>query len=194
MVDNPRPSRAEASDVANAILDGAYAVMLSNETAVGKYPMETVRMMVRIIEQAEEMPYEQPILYNQWELPVEGQAAIALLQSAVRLGSILNSRLIAVLTQSGHSALLISKCRPWTPVVALTSSLETYRQLSIKWGVDAVFMENMEELMAQTTVFDAIGQELRALKLCSTGDKIVITAGLPRLAHGSTNTIKIHQI
>jgi pyruvate kinase len=194
MVDNPRPSRAEASDVANAILDGADAVMLSNETAVGKYPMETVRMMVRIIEQAEEMPYEQPILYNQWELPVEGQAAIALLQSAVRLGSILNSRLIAVLTQSGHSALLISKCRPWTPVVALTSSLETYRQLSIKWGVDAVFMENMEELMAQTTVFDAIGQELRALKLCSTGDKIVITAGLPRLAHGSTNTIKIHQI
>ncbi len=194
MVENPRPSRAEASDVANAILDGADAVMLSNETAVGKYPMETVRMMVRIIEQAEEMPYEQPILYNQWELPVEGQGAIALLQGATRLGSILNAKLIAVLTRSGQSALLISKCRPWNPVVAITSSLETYRQLSIKWGVDAVFMEDMEELMDQTTVFDAIGQHLRALKLCSSGDKIVVTAGLPRLAHGSTNTIKIHQI
>jgi pyruvate kinase len=194
MVDNPRPSRAEASDVANAILDGADAVMLSNETAVGKYPMETVRMMVRIIEQAEEIPYEQQILYNQWELPPEGQTAIALLQGAVRLGSILNTKLITVLTHSGQSALLISKCRPWNQVVAMTSSIETYRQLSIKWGVDAVFMDDMEELMPQTAVFDAIGQRLRALKLCSSGDKIVITAGLPRLAHGSTNTIKIHQI
>jgi pyruvate kinase len=156
--------------------------------------METVRMMVRIIDQAEEIPYEQQILYNQWELPPEGQTAIALLQGAVRLGSILNTKLITVLTHSGQSALLISKCRPWNQVVAMTSSIETYRQLSIKWGVDAVFMDDMEELMPQTAVFDAIGQRLRALKLCSSGDKIVITAGLPRLAHGSTNTIKIHQI
>lgn len=194
MVDNPRPSRAEASDVANGVLDGADAVMLSNETAVGKYPMETVRMMNRIIEEAEEMPTEQPVLWNEWELPPDGQMAIALLQSAVRLGSILNAKLIAVLTQSGQSALLISKCRSRTPVIALTSSQDTYRQLSIKWGVEALFMEDMEDLVSQTVVFDAIGQKLRALKLCSVGDKIVVTAGLPRLAHGSTNTIKIHQI
>jgi pyruvate kinase len=194
MVENPRPSRAEASDVANAILDGADVVMLSNETAVGKYPMETVAMMVKIILQAEEIPYEQKILYNEWELPPQGQMEMALLQGAVRMGSILNAKLIAVLTQSGQSALLISKCRPWNPVVALTSNRDTYRQLSIKWGVEAVFMDDMAEKISQTAVFDAIGQKLRALKLCSNGDKIVITAGLPRLAHGSTNTIKIHSI
>ncbi len=194
MVDNPRPSRAEASDVANAILDGADALMLSNETAVGKFPMESVHMMVKIIEQTEEVPHEQPVLWNQWELPPEGQMAIALLQSATRLGSILHAKLIAVLTQSGQSALLISKCRPWNHVVAITSSVETYRQLSLKWGVEAIFMPDMEELMSQVAMFDAIGQKLRALKLCGTGDKIIVTAGLPRLAHGSTNTIKIHQV
>ncbi|MBY0370075.1 pyruvate kinase, partial [bacterium] len=193
MVDNPRPSRAEASDVANAIVEGADAVMLSNETAVGKYPMEAVGMMVRIIEQMEEQPYDQPILWNEWELPPEGQMAVGLLQSAVRLGAILHTKVIAVLTESGQSALLISKCRPWTQVVALTSSMETYHQLSLKWGVEAVFLPEQGE-MTQTAVFDAVGHKLRALKLCSTGDKIVITAGLPRLAHGSTNTIKIHQV
>jgi pyruvate kinase len=194
MVDNPRPSRAEASDVANSVWDGADVVMLSNETAVGKYPMETVKMMGMIIEQAEETPYDQPVLWNEWELGADGQMAIALLQSSVRLGSILSAKMIAVLTQSGQSALLISKCRPWTPVVAITSSMETYRQLSIKWGVQAILMEDMEELMTHIAVFDAIGQKLRALKLCATGDKIVITAGLPRSAHGSTNTIKIHTV
>ncbi len=194
MVENPRPSRAEASDVANGVWDGADVVMLSNETAVGKYPLEAVRMMGMIVEQAEETPYEQPVLWNEWELPTEGQQAVALLQSAVRLSSILNAKLIAVMTQSGQSALLVSKCRPWSKVVALTSSLETYRQLSIKWGVEAIFMEDMEEKVSQTVIFDAIGHKLRALKLCSTGDKIIITAGLPRLAHGSTNTIKVHQI
>ncbi len=194
MVDNPRPSRAEASDVANATLDGADALMLSNETAVGKYPMESVQMMCKIIEQTEEMPYEQPVLWNEWKLPIEGQTAIALLQSAVRLGSILQAKLIAVLTQSGNSALLISKCRPWTRVVALTSSRETYRQLSLKWGVEAYFMDEISDLVTQTVIFDEVGQKLRSLKLCAGGDKIVITAGLPRLAHGSTNTIKIHTI
>ena len=194
MVDNPRPSRAEASDVANAIVDGADAVMLSNETAVGKYPMEAVGMMVRIIEQMEELPYEQPVLWNEWELPAEGQMAMALFQSAVRLGSILHSPLIAVLTESGQSALLISKCRPWTPVVALTPSIDTYRQLSLKWGVQAIFLPESANPMTQTDVFDAVGHRLRALKLCASGDKIVVTAGLPRLAHGSTNTIKIHQV
>jgi len=194
MVDNPRPTRAEASDVANAIVDGTDALMLSNETAVGKYPIESIQMMARIIKEMEhETPY-QPILYNEWQLSAAGQLAIALLQSAVRLAAIVNARAIAVVTQSGQSALLVSKCRPKNNVYAITGSLETYRQLSLKWGVDPLFMEDMENLISQTAMFEAIGQRLLALNLCGSSDKIVITAGLPRLARGSTNTIKVHQI
>lgn len=194
MVDNPRPTRAEASDVANAIVDGTDALMLSNETAVGKYPIESVRMMTRIVEEMEAEPTPQLILYNEWQLSPSGQLAIALLQSAVRLASIVKARLIVVITQSGQSALLVSKCRPNNRVIAITGSADTYHQLSLKWGVEAILMEDMEELISSTAVFEAIGQRLLALNLCGTGDKIVITAGLPRLAHGSTNTIKVHQI
>ena len=79
-------------------------------------------------------------------------------------------------------------------MVALTGSLSTYRQLSIKWGVDAILMEDMEILISQTAVFEDIGRRLLALKLVAPGDKIVITAGLPRLDHGSTNTITVHHI
>ncbi|MSP18660.1 MAG: pyruvate kinase [Bdellovibrionales bacterium] len=194
MVDNPRPTRAEASDVANAILDGADALMLSNETAVGKYPVESVHMMKRIIEEMESEPSTQAILYNEWLLPPEGQLAIALLQSAVRLASIVKAKLIVVITQSGQSALLTSKCRPNNRLLGITGNLETYRQLSMKWGVEALFMEDMDSLMTQTSMFEAIGQRLLSMRLCNTGDKIVITAGLPKAAHGSTNTIKVHQI
>jgi pyruvate kinase len=193
MVENPRPSRAEASDVANAILDGADVLMLSNETAVGKHPFEAVKMMARIIEEMEQEPTVQPILYNEWQLPATGQMAVALLQSAVRLAAIVQARRIVVMTQSGQSALLLSKCRPRNEVIAITGSLETYRQLSLKWGVQAMKMDDMEELIPQTSVFESIGQRLQGLGLCATGDRLVITAGLPRLDR-STNTIKLHRV
>jgi pyruvate kinase len=97
-------------------------------------------------------------------------------------------------TQSGQSALLVSKCRPNNPVVAITGNVETYRQLSLKWGVQGILMEDMDSLISQTAVFESIGQRLLALGLCGTGDRLIMTAGLPRLAHGSTNTIKVHQV
>lgn len=196
MVENPRPTRAEASDVANAILDGADALLLSNETTIGKYPEDAVKIMSRIMEQAErETDYRQPILFDEWELPEEGDPkAMALLQGAVRLASIVKAKLIVVLTQSGNSALLVSACRPVSRVVAVTGSRETFRKLALPWGIEPLLMEDMAGLMPQTTVFEAIGQRLRALNLCRSGDTIVITAGLPRLAHGSTNTIKVQQV
>lgn len=194
MVENPRPTRAEASDVANAIVDGTDAVMLSNETAVGKFPLEAVKMMNRIVVEMEQEPTPQPILYNEWELPVEGQHSVALLQSAVRLASIVKAKLIVVVTQSGQSAALVAKCRPRNRVIAVTGSPETYHQISLRWGMEALLMEDMDSLISQNAVFEAIGQRLLALNLCGTGDKIVITAGLPRLAHGSTNTVKVHTI
>ncbi len=194
MVDNPRPSRAEASDVANAIVDGTDALMLSNETAVGKFPVDSIRMMDRIVAEMEQEPTVQQILYNEWQLDNEGQMAVALMQSAVRLASIVKANSLIVVTQSGHSALLVSKCRPRTAVYAITGSIETYRQLSLQWGVEVLYMEDMENLVGQTALFEAIGQRLLALNLCRSGDRIIVTAGLPRLAHGSTNTIKLHQI
>ncbi len=194
MVDNPRPTRAEASDVANGIVDGADVLMLSNETAVGQYPFEAVKMMTKIITEMEAEPWPQPILYNEWILPADDQVTVALLQSGVRLASIVNAERLVILTQSGKSALLASKCRPRNRLSAITGSKETYRQLSIKWGVDALYMEDMQGLMTQTAVFEAIGQRLLAKGLCGTGDRLVITAGLPRLELGSTNTLKIHQV
>jgi len=195
MVDNPRPTRAEASDVANAIVDGTDAVMLSNETAVGKFPLETVKMMVKIVEEMEaEPPIYGIVAFNEWLLPPEGQTAIALLQSAVRLASVVKAKLFVVITQSGQSALLTSKCRPGTPLIALTASKDTYRQLSLKWGVKALLVGDLEKLGSESAVFDAVSRELLKLNLCQRGDKIVVTAGLPILAHGSTNTIKVHSV
>ncbi len=196
MVENPRPTRAEASDVANAIVDGTDALMLSNETTVGKYPIESVRMMAKIITEMESdiLGQGSSILYNEWELPPQGQLAIALLQSAARLAAVLKAQAIVVVSQSGISAMLVSKCRPKNRVIAITGSQDTYRQLSLKWGVRGIYMEDMESLISQTAVFEAVGQRLLAFGLCNTGDRVVITAGLPRLAHGSTNTIKVHQI
>ena len=194
MVDNPRPSRAEASDVANAVVDGADVLMLSNETAIGRHPIESLQMMERIAIEMEQEPRQLAILWNEWELPEEGQHQVALLQSAVRLASIVKARRMVVLTESGRSALLVSKCRPSTSVIAITPLLETYRQLSVQWGVEAIYMPDMKELMTQTAVFEAVGQRLQALRFCQSGDKIIITAGFPQMGSGSTNTIKIHQI
>lgn len=195
MVDSPRPSRAEASDVANAIVDGTDAVMLSNETAVGKYPIEALKMMGMIVEQMEQEDQAFSVIsHDEWQMSTEDQMAIALLQSAVRLAATVKARMIAVMTQSGKSPLLVSKCRPRMPIFAITGSLETYRQLSLRWGTQAILMEDMEKLIEQTSVFEAIGQRLLALNVCDSNDKIVITAGLPHLAHGSTNTIKVQHI
>jgi len=195
MIENPRPTRAEASDVANAIVDGTDAVMLSNETAVGKFPVETVQMMAKIVD---EMEAEPPIYgitaFNEWLLPPVSQLAMALLQSAVRLASVVKAKLFVVVTQSGQSALLTSKCRPANRLIAMTNNRDTYRQLSLKWGVEAILIEDLQTLGPESAVFDAIGRELLKLNLCQRGDTIVVTAGLPILAHGSTNTIKVQQI
>lgn len=194
MVSNPRPSRAEASDVANAIVDGTDAVMLSNETAVGQYPIQSLEMMNRIVLEMEQEIGISPIPYNEWKLGYESHLAMAILQTAVRLATVLQAKYIVVVTESGNSGNLVSKCRPKNKILAITGSERAARQLALRWGVDVILMEDMEGLIARTAVFEAIGQRLLALNVCGSGDKIVITAGLPALAHGSTNTIKVQNI
>jgi len=197
MVDNPRPTRAEASDVANAILDGTDAVMLSNETAVGNYPLKALEMMGKIVSEMEEMDQSQGtqhILYDEWLVSTVRKSQIAILQSAVRLASIVRASAIVVVTRSGKSSLLVSKCHPTNPVYAVTGNRQTYRQSTLKWGVRGLLMEDLDKLISQTTAFEAIGQRLLALNLVRTGDTIVVTAGLPRLEQGSTNTIRVHRV
>ncbi len=134
MINNPRPTRAEASDVANAILDGSDAVMLSGETAVGKYPVQTVMMMDSIIKEAEAN-------YQTWgfrgRLPLQptDDDAVALTRAAGDLASERNVRFIAVLTRSGKTAHLMSKVHPEVPILAFTPETSTYRNLSLYWGV-----------------------------------------------------------
>ncbi|MBT5831288.1 MAG: pyruvate kinase [Candidatus Latescibacteria bacterium] len=191
MTDNPRPTRAEASDVANAIFDGTDAVMLSGETAVGKYPVRTVEMMSRIIETAEaSMTSDPPIL------SVQGPAGSlsfpdAIGQAAAAVSAGVSTKAIVAFTQSGATARLISKRRPRTPIVAFTPSVRICRQLCLCWGTEPRLIDQIEET-------DRMVAEVEARLLLEgsvrVGDTLVILAGAPITAKAETNLLKLHRV
>lgn len=191
MTDNPRPTRAEASDVANAIFDGTDAVMLSGETAVGKYPVRTVQMMARIIETAEaSMREEPPILHGgKAGEPLSFPDAIG--QAAAAVSMAVSPRAIVAFTQSGSTARLISKRRPRTPIIAFTPSERIWRQLCLCWGTSP-------RLIAQTAQTDRMVDEVEARLLVEgavrVGDTLVILAGAPITARAETNLLKLHRV
>ncbi|WP_298439231.1 pyruvate kinase [Geobacter sp.] len=187
MISHARPTRAETSDVANAILDGTDAVMLSGETASGQFPLEAVRTMVKVALDVER--------YAQ----VEGGArprrhnpsiAEAVAEAACHAATTLDARAIAVMTQSGSTAALISKFRPPLPIIAFTQSLETRRRLALYWGVKPYPIGSMtgtdEQIRAVETTLLAAGHR--------RGDVVVITMGVPVEARGSTNLMKVHKL
>ena len=191
MVHAPRPTRAEASDVANAILDGTDAVMLSAETATGEYPEEAVEAMARIIREMEESapPREER---RRGGVPATGVAvedAIALGTAAV--ARMLNTPLIATLTQGGFTARRVAACRPSVPILAVTTVPLTYRQLALVWGVTPVLVDRVPS-------YDAMLEVVRDLILkrgyATPGDRIVMTAGVPWEVSGSTNLIKVEVV
>lgn len=190
MVDNPRPTRAEVTDVANAILDGTDAVMLSEETAVGKYPVKAVSTMSRIAEDAESgFPFEA------WTARLgeieEKTLPEAVGCAAVNLADQIKASTIVSFTQSGSTALLVSKYRPRQPIIAATPSRETYRRLALVWGVIPILtrkMDNTDELIKSAL---AAAQKRGLVK---SGEKVVITAGVPVGIPGSTNLIKAEVI
>lgn len=189
MVDHPRPSRAEASDVANAILDGTDAVMLSEETAVGKYPVEAVRMMDRI---AVEVEATSPQLY-QPPRPHERRLGIseAVAAAACRLSHDLRAKAIVVITRSGRTAQLVSSCRPAEPIVALTEDDAVARRLCLWWGVHPVVTEFREDTDAMLAHAE---EELLRRRLVEPGDVLVVTGSAPIIARGRTNFVKVHRI
>lgn len=189
MIEHPRPTRAEASDVANAILDGTDAVMLSAETAVGRYPIEAVRMMDRI---AVEVEASSPHLYQAGR-PGDRRPGIAeaVGAAACLLAHDLRARAIAVVTRSGRTAQLISKLRPAEPIVALTEDRAVVRALSLWWGVNAAatpFRDDTDAMVMQAE------EEMVRRGIADPGDVVIITGSAPLIARGRTNFVKVHRI
>ena len=186
MISNPRPTRAEASDVANAILDGTDAVMLSGETAVGAYPIEAVEMMVRIALEIEagNRTALQPQCKRLTQAHAVSHAARALSEET-------SVQSIVVFTRSGTSAHLISKDRPRTAILAYTPSERVYRQLALWWGVWPHRIEmrgTTEELIAVAE------QRLQEDELVKRGEHVVIMGGLPVASQARTNFVKLHRV
>ncbi|SRR5579875_417443 len=185
MITTPRPTRAEVSDVANAILDGSDAMMLSGETAVGAYPVETVATMARIA-----LATEQECAFAPFH-PEHPSDAHAVSSAAHTLAREAHVKLIAVFTRTGASAHLISKERPTMPIIAFTPSEIVYRRLMFWWGVVPRLSELLgatEELIAWT---DA---ELQRAGYAQPGDEIVIMGGMPIAGKARTNFLKLHRI
>jgi pyruvate kinase len=194
MIENPRPTRAEASDVANAILDGTDAVMLSAETAAGQYPELAVRAMSRIITEIESHPAPRQRVTDHARLrradgPVETEDAIAAATvAAVRMLAV---PLIIVFTKSGFSARVVASHRPEVPILAITDVERTYRQLALVWGVQP-------ELVPRATSYnEMVVHALNAARrrgLAKDGERVVVTAGVPFDQPGSTNMMKVEVV
>ena len=187
MTQNPRPTRAEASDVANAIFDGSDAVMLSAETATGKYPVETVAMMARIIEEAEASAWDSARPTPHEQLKVAETVAELVCHASREL----HMKLIAVFTHSGFTARLISRYRPSVPIIAFAPEAETRRRLALMWGVMPRNIQNVRKIDGLAAISE---KRLLEERLVCQGDVIAIVAGTPMGIRGTTNFMKFHVI
>ncbi|QYX30161.1 pyruvate kinase [Sphaerospermopsis torques-reginae] len=188
MVSNPRPTRAEVSDVANAILDGTDAVMLSNETAVGSYPVEAVATMARIAERIEQEEAE-----NSSRLTRDDKRSIpnAISQAVGQIAENLGAAAIMTLTQTGATARNVSKYRPKTPILAITPHVNVARQLQMVWGVKPLLVL---DLPSTGQTFQAAINVAQEKNLLSEGDLVVMTAGTLQGVSGSTDLIKVEVV
>ncbi|MDO5716471.1 MAG: pyruvate kinase [Tissierellia bacterium] len=189
MTRNPRPTRAEVTDVANAILDGSSCIMLSGETAAGKYPVGAVRMMRQIAINTEDSPEYQNMLRS---FPDHHSMSVtnALAQATWQIAKDLNAAAILTATKSGATSRAISKFRPAQTIVALTSEKHVYQQLSMEWGVYPI-------MVSRSTQFEVLfeeGIEKAKDSFIKEGDLIVLTAGVPVGKSGSTNLLKVEVI
>ena len=187
MTGNPRPTRAEASDVANAIFDGSDAVMLSAETASGKYPVDAVEMMARIIEEAEKSITEFPRPSMQEQLKVPETVAELVCHASREL----HMKLIAVFTHSGFTARLVSRYRPLVPIIAFSPEAATRRRMALIWGVMPAEIKNLHKIDSLAAISE---KRLLEEKLVRKGDVIGIVAGTPMGIRGTTNFMKFHVI
>lgn len=190
MTERPRPTRAEASDVANAIFDGSDALMLSAETAVGRFPVESVRMMARIIEAAEGGPRYEWFRRRRREASEVGVPE-AVCESVAYMAEQLNLRAIAVFTQSGSSARVLSKFRPRVPVYAFSPIPKVLRRAALYWGVEPMYLPHVK---STDRMVEGAASVLREKRVVRPGDLIAVIAGTPIARRGSTNLLKVHRI
>lgn len=190
MIHNPRPTRAEASDVANAIVDGTDAVMLSGETAVGKYPVEAVAMMKRIAHATEEKLLEF-IRPAPERIKVKGDPEHAIAHAVYYTAMDIKAKAIVSFTRSGGTACVISKYRPAIPIIGVTHTEPILNRLSLYWGVRGVLVELRENTDA---MIENVEKRLLEKKLVKRGDTVIITLGVPWGVAGSTNMVMIHNI
>lgn len=197
MMSNPRPTRAETNDVANAVLDGTSAVMLSGETAAGDYPLEAVQQMKKIAEHTEQslefqrLVLEQRMNSEHLELKEHTSTTEAVGIAARELAIAIEASYIACFTHSGGTARLISKFRPKMPILAFSPVLETVQRLALSWGVDPIHIRHLDSVAAlQECAFEYMIKH----ELLFSGDRAVLTAGVPVGAPGKTNMIKVIEV
>ena len=194
MTTNPVPTRAEAADVANAVLDGSDAVMLSGETSVGKFPVKAVRTMERIIMEAEirgkvfqaRLPVPEPVPGKDLD-----RCSFAVADAAVSAAHDVNARCIVAFTRSGYTAGLLAKFRPGIPIVAFTSQSEVINRMKFYWGVVPLYMKHIGSTDA---MIKEVERTLVKGRYARRGEEVVITASLPMSDTGKTNFLKIHRI
>jgi len=188
MQDSPRPTRAEVTDVANAVLDGTDAIMLSEETAIGRFPLEAVRMMAAIAADAESVfPFEAWI--HRFE--TGGPLPDAVARAACSMAADIDAAAIVTCTQSGGTARRVARYRPRAPILAPTPHAETYRRLALVWGITPLL--NQSQPTTDELIAGAVGAALAAARV-QRGDTVVITAGVPVGRAGMTNLIKVETL
>lgn len=189
MIHNPTPTRAEASDVANAIYDGTDAIMLSAETAVGEYPVEAVAMMDRIARSVEADEGYRRAMREHYPSP-DNTTADAVSLAACQMAFNLSAQLIVTFTSSGATALRVARNRPSAPILAITPNERAYRQMTVAWGVVSHMSEdikNTDEMVEVATV------AMRSTELAEPGERFIITAGVPFAMRGTTNLIRVER-
>jgi pyruvate kinase len=190
MIDRTRPNRSEITDVANAVLEGADAVMLSGETAMGKYPELVIKTMVSIIGEVE----KEEIVYNRNLVPQPHSPSFlsdALCYNACEIAKDINANALIGMTQSGYTGFMLSSFRPRSPLFIFTKTQTLVNQLSLSWGVQAFFYAHEESL---DTIFKDQLAILKDKGLVKMGDVVVNTGSTPIIDHGPTNMLKITKV
>ena len=187
MMSNSQPTRAEATDCANAVLDGADALMLSGETSVGDFPIDAVKVMARIIERTEEVALDQipPLKHS----PATKAGAIT--KAATEVGLTVGAKFLVAFTQSGDSARRMSRLRSPIPMLALTPEIGTYNRLALSWGVESLLTATVNHTDEMVMQVDTILIESKRVKI---GDLVLIVAGSPPGIPGSINAMRVHKI
>jgi pyruvate kinase len=193
MINNMTPTRAEVSDIANAILDGTDAIMLSSETSIGKYPLRAVAVMDEVAKNTEKFLLDYDSIELEWirNYYISENIEDAISHAVYNLSRDINAKLIITATSTGKTAINIARLRPSVPIMAATPNLSTYYRLSLVWGVIPVMIN---QTLSTDEMIIEVMRKAKETNLASKGDKVIITAGIPWGRPGTTNTLQVHEI